>query len=152
MHATDAAVCCGRGRGAVSGKELGRSQLVVFTSALAETAAVRFATEQVCGGRWSAENSNFSISRRSIWGLSRWPVEALLRWRMPDGRLAAPGEFLAIAEQSGLIVDINDWVLRTAVERAADWHRAPGPMPGSQSMSRPGSSWTNASPIASSPC
>jgi EAL domain-containing protein (putative c-di-GMP-specific phosphodiesterase class I) len=41
---------------------------------------------------------------------------------MPDGTLAAPDQFLAIAEESGLIIEISDWVLRTAIEAAAQWH------------------------------
>jgi EAL domain-containing protein (putative c-di-GMP-specific phosphodiesterase class I) len=49
-------------------------------------------------------------------------MEALLRWRLPDGRLAPPGEFLAVAEESNLIVAINEWVLRAAIETAAKWH------------------------------
>jgi EAL domain-containing protein (putative c-di-GMP-specific phosphodiesterase class I) len=54
-------------------------------------------------------------------------VEALIRWRMPDGSLAAPGEFLAIAEESGLIMEISEWVLRTAIEAAAYWHHGAWP-------------------------
>jgi EAL domain-containing protein (putative c-di-GMP-specific phosphodiesterase class I) len=54
-------------------------------------------------------------------------VEALIRWRMPDGRLARPGEFLAVAEQSGLIAEISKWVLRTAVQAAAQWHHGGWP-------------------------
>jgi EAL domain-containing protein (putative c-di-GMP-specific phosphodiesterase class I) len=54
-------------------------------------------------------------------------VEALLRWRLPDGRLASPSEFLAIAEESGLILEVSDWVLRTAIETAARWHHGAWP-------------------------
>jgi diguanylate cyclase (GGDEF)-like protein len=129
MHATDAGGLLRAADAALfRAKELGRSQLVVFTSALAETAAVRFATEQ--GLRRALERGEFELLYQPEIDLATFEmglVEALLRWRMPDGRLAAPGEFLAIAEQSGLIVDINDWVLRTAVERAADWHRGAWP-------------------------
>ncbi len=54
-------------------------------------------------------------------------VEALLRWRLPEGRLASPNEFLSVAEESGLIIDISDWVLRSAIEAAADCHRGAWP-------------------------
>jgi EAL domain-containing protein (putative c-di-GMP-specific phosphodiesterase class I) len=54
-------------------------------------------------------------------------VEALLRWRMPDGRHAAPAEFLAIAEESGLIMEISDWVLNSAVQAASRWHHTGWP-------------------------
>jgi EAL domain-containing protein (putative c-di-GMP-specific phosphodiesterase class I) len=54
-------------------------------------------------------------------------VEALLRWRLPDGRLVAPAEFLTIAEESGLIMEISDWVLHSAIETAARWHHGSWP-------------------------
>jgi EAL domain-containing protein (putative c-di-GMP-specific phosphodiesterase class I) len=54
-------------------------------------------------------------------------VEALIRWRMPDGRIALPGEFLGIAEESGLIMEISDWVLRKSIGTASRWHHGAWP-------------------------
>jgi EAL domain-containing protein (putative c-di-GMP-specific phosphodiesterase class I) len=54
-------------------------------------------------------------------------VEALLRWRLPDSRLVCPAEFLAVAEESGLIREISRWVLRSAIETAARWHHGEWP-------------------------
>ncbi|MGA0530745.1 two-component system response regulator [Hansschlegelia sp. KR7-227] len=51
-------------------------------------------------------------------------AEALIRWRRENGDLIAPGEFLPRAEESGLIVPINEWVLREACAQAASWPRA----------------------------
>jgi diguanylate cyclase (GGDEF)-like protein/PAS domain S-box-containing protein len=48
--------------------------------------------------------------------------EALLRWQHPRRGLLAPGEFLAVAEETGLIVGIGEWVLRDACMQAAGWH------------------------------
>jgi diguanylate cyclase (GGDEF)-like protein len=109
-------------------KELGRSQLVVFTPELIASAASRFSIEQ--GLRRAIENSEFELAYQPEINLATAEtevVEALLRWRLPDGRIAKPGEFLAIAEQSGLITEINSWVLRTAVEDASRWYQGGWP-------------------------
>jgi diguanylate cyclase (GGDEF)-like protein/PAS domain S-box-containing protein len=58
-----------------------------------------------------------------------WPeVEALLRWRHPTRGLLEPRDFLALAEDRGLIVPIGRWVLATAAEQAAAWWRAGHPL------------------------
>jgi diguanylate cyclase (GGDEF)-like protein len=109
-------------------KALGRSQLVVFSPALLEAASAKFTTEQ--GLRYALERDEFELVFQpeiDAAALNTRLVEALLRWRLPDGRCALPGEFLAIAEESGLILEINDWVLRTSIETAAQWHHGPWP-------------------------
>jgi EAL domain-containing protein (putative c-di-GMP-specific phosphodiesterase class I) len=47
--------------------------------------------------------------------------EALLRWRHPERGMVSPAEFIPIAEDTGLINEIGDWVLRTACMEAATW-------------------------------
>lgn len=49
-------------------------------------------------------------------------VEALLRWRTPDQTLHTPDEFLDVAEDSGLIMDIGRWVLISAARQTSRWH------------------------------
>ncbi len=49
-------------------------------------------------------------------------AEALIRWRDPELGDISPGEFIPVAEESGFIVSIGDWVLRQAVKQAAAWH------------------------------
>jgi EAL domain-containing protein (putative c-di-GMP-specific phosphodiesterase class I) len=109
-------------------KALGRSQLVLFSPALLETASAKFNIEQ--GLRYALERDEFELVFQPEVDAATFKthlVEALLRWRLPDGRLASPSEFLAIAEESGLILEISDWVLRTAIETAARWHHGAWP-------------------------
>jgi EAL domain-containing protein (putative c-di-GMP-specific phosphodiesterase class I) len=47
--------------------------------------------------------------------------EALLRWRHPERGLLPPGNFLPLAEKTGMMIAIGDWVLRTACREAMNW-------------------------------
>ena len=47
--------------------------------------------------------------------------EALLRWRHPERGMISPAEFIPVAEDTGLIVELGDWVLKTACAEAANW-------------------------------
>lgn len=48
-------------------------------------------------------------------------VEALVRWQHPDGRIIPPSEFIELAEETGLIVSLGNWVLETVVGRLREW-------------------------------
>jgi len=109
-------------------KALGRSQSTVFSPALLEAASSKFAIEQ--GLRHALERDEFElVFQPEVDASTLIPhlVEALIRWHMPDGRLALPSEFLTIAEESGLIMEISDWVLRRSIETASHWHHGAWP-------------------------
>jgi diguanylate cyclase (GGDEF)-like protein len=109
-------------------KALGRGQMCMFTPELLEAAAAKFSTEQ--GLRRAIERGEFELVFQPevhAQTLETSLVEALIRWRTPDGQVATPGEFLAVAEESGLIIEITDWVLRSAIEAASHWHHGAWP-------------------------
>ncbi|MCP4695481.1 MAG: EAL domain-containing protein [Gammaproteobacteria bacterium] len=52
-------------------------------------------------------------------------AEALVRWRSPDLNLVPPAEFIPLAEDTGLIIPIGEWVLRSACEECLTWQSGP---------------------------
>ena len=62
-------------------------------------------------------------------------TEALIRWRDPVLGDVPPGKFIPVAEESGFIIAIGDWVLAQAVKQAAEWHAAGWEMPVSINVS-----------------
>ncbi len=109
-------------------KALGRNQTNIFSADLLDAAASRFSTEQ--GLRHAIEDGRFELAFQPEVDLHSFQVrlvEALIRWRLPDGRLASPADFLGVAEDSGLITEISDWVLRSAIEAASNWYHGDWP-------------------------
>ncbi|GHA70596.1 EAL domain-containing protein [Cognatilysobacter bugurensis] len=106
-----------------SAKEAGRCRYSYFTDVMSERAEARMRTEHDL--RIALGNEDFRLyyqprvdqrDRRVI------GFEALLRWQRPDGRVVAPDEFLEVAEQTGLIVQIDEWVMHEACRQGREWH------------------------------
>jgi len=107
-------------------KELGRNRYALYSPALYDAAAQRFRLEQSL--RRAVEGGELLLMYQpqvSLHTFESTEVEALLRWRRPDGRIANAHEFIHIAEKTGLIHDLTDWILHTAAAAAAGW-RAQG--------------------------
>jgi diguanylate cyclase (GGDEF)-like protein len=105
-------------------KELGRNQLCVYDPALLVQASNRFRVEQAL--RRAIEGGDFVLYFQPQVCLTRkrtTAVEALLRWRRSDGQIVAAGDFIGIAEQSGLLLDLSEWVLEEAARKVSEWRR-----------------------------
>jgi diguanylate cyclase (GGDEF)-like protein len=109
-------------------KELGRNGWSLFVPQLLEAASSRFKVEQSL--RRAVERGEFELLYQPevcFESMETHTVEALLRWRQPDGNVVAPADFFEVAEQTGLITDISDWALRSAIETAAFWQSGSWP-------------------------
>ena len=74
--------------------------------------------------RKALANDEFEMYYQPLFNLQRNAVsgcEALLRWHHPERGMISPAEFIPIAEETGLIVKIGEWALRTACAEAATW-------------------------------
>lgn len=104
-------------------KDAGRCRYSYFTDVMSERAEQRMRTEHDL--RIALANDDFLLyyQPRVSWPERRViGLEALLRWRRPDGRIVAPQEFLEVAEQTGLIVQMDEWVVREACRQNREWH------------------------------
>lgn len=77
--------------------------------------------------RKGMHNEEFVLFFQPQMGHSRQLIgaEALLRWNHPTRGLVAPGDFIPIAEETGLILPLGQWVLDTACEVLAEWAKSP---------------------------
>ena len=106
-------------------KERGGGCVERFSAALRERVVARMRTESELHGAIERNELRlhyqpfFSIPDRRLLG-----VEALVRWQHPQRGLVPPLEFIPLAEQTGLIVELGAWVLGASVQAMSDWRAA----------------------------
>ncbi|RJG02869.1 putative bifunctional diguanylate cyclase/phosphodiesterase [Noviherbaspirillum sedimenti] len=106
-------------------KQLGRSNIQYYSPDMRVAAGKRLTLEGKL--RHAAENNELVLHyqpKADIKSGRIVGVEALVRWQNPELGMVSPGVFIPIAEESGLIVPIGDWILRTACAQALAWQQA----------------------------
>ncbi len=108
-----------------SAKERGRNDFQFYSQSLNEAALRRLELEGRL--RFAAERGELELHFQPRVAGATGAItgfEALLRWRDPERGMVMPGDFIAVAEETGLIVPIGDWVLRRACETVRRWDDA----------------------------
>jgi diguanylate cyclase (GGDEF)-like protein/PAS domain S-box-containing protein len=106
-------------------KAHGRARFEVFDSTSAADGVDRLATEQAL--RLALRNGELCLHYQPEIDLGTQrivAVEALVRWEHPERGLVPPGDFIPLAEESGLIVPLGEWVLGEACSQLAAWRTA----------------------------
>ena len=106
-------------------KELGRNQIQLFTASMNERYVRRLALEQSL--HRALERDELEVYYQPIFDRARRRIEsleALVRWNHPTRGLVLPADFIALAEDTGLIVPIGDRILRTVTRQLKRWHDA----------------------------
>ena len=106
-------------------KEVGRNNYQFFTQEMNDRVFERLSMENNL--RRAIEREEFVLHYQPQVDIKTGKIigtEALIRWQHPDMGLVPPGRFIHIAEDSGLIVPIGEWVLRTACRQNREWQIA----------------------------
>ncbi len=110
-----------------SAKTSGKNRVEIFAEQMHEALLARVTLERDL--RRALDNDEFVLYYQPVVSMRTGEAvgaEALLRWISPERGLVPPGDFIPLAESSGLIVPMGEWVLREACRQAAAWQPVDG--------------------------
>lgn len=108
-------------------KASGRNAYHFYTDSMNQNVARRLQMEEQL--RLALGREEFYLEYQPIVEVSSGiivGVEALLRWHNPQLGEVSPGEFIDVAEQTGLVIDIGEWVIESALSSLCDWQQVIG--------------------------
>lgn len=103
-------------------KDLGHDQYVVFDKTMHDTALTQLKLES--GLRNALFHNEFFVHYQPIVEIYNGSIigfEALIRWQHPEKGVLDPHTFISVAEDTGLIISIGEWILREACQQLAKW-------------------------------
>ena len=106
-------------------KEHGRNTYMLYTKAMYALAVERMELETSL--RKALKNYEFKVYYQPQVNIKTGTIsgtEALVRWQRSETELVFPDKFIPLAEETGLILPLGEWVLRTACEQTKAWHEA----------------------------
>ena len=109
-------------------KNQGRNRFCFFTAALQEAAQKRM--RLIMDLRNALDGKQFLVHYQPIVELATGSIhkaEALIRWRHPAHGMISPVEFIPLAEETGMIVEIGDWIFQQAMQQCKKWRTAHHP-------------------------
>lgn len=105
-------------------KEHGRNNYQFYTNEMTSKAQEKLALQNALGHALSKNEfllhyqPKMNLETRKITG-----VEAFLRWKNKEYGMVSPDEIISLAEETGLILQVSDWIVKTACQQLKEWHK-----------------------------
>lgn len=105
-------------------KQRGGNNYRFFTAAMNATASEFIRVEKHL--KKALKNDEFVLHYQPYWDIHTQKMvgmEALIRWQSADQGLVPPSKFIPVLEETGMIIEVGDWVMKTAIQQADSWQK-----------------------------
>lgn len=110
-------------------KETGKQRYCFYSEDMASEAIIRLEREQGLRDAFELEQFVLYYQPQICMQTGRMQsMEALIRWQHPEKGMIYPNDFIPLAEELGLIVDLGNWIIKAACKQLADWEKAGIPL------------------------